>query len=929
MRVWDTRHGLPHNSINHISQDQQGYLWIATWQGPVRFNGREFEVFNDETKLPDPGALFIAENPYSQTIVATGARGGVSHFHPALAGGEWQALPRVFDRVDFALFANSNCTWYATVTTGVVRECNGERTQFTVQEGLPSNSILSLAKDDAGRVWAATDRGPAYFKESSQSFHTVADLPSGYNFGIVNDATSKVLWISIDTHIYRLNPDNLTFTQWPVEYPSTITELYQAPDEQIWIGTHEHGLTRLDSKKAVMTSVANGLPNNHILSIFVDRENTLWVGTHRGLTQFREAPFHSHRKEDGLGYDYVRALLQLQDGSILVGGLGGIKRIENETIQTFVSSSSVVNESILTFAQDPNGLLYIGTFTNGLYILHDGEQVAHYNEANGFPGNDIRSVLLADDGYLYAATSRGVLRAKRREDGELASPEYIGTQHGLPDEIIYAIQQSFAGDIWVGSMRGLSVITDQGVQQVDLSDTTNAEFIFDFHESDQHLYVASDRGLILFNKQTELWQVFDDDNGLPFVKFFDVTRDQQGNLWLASGRGLYFIEAEDFERAIYDDNPATPLDYTFYQSYQGLASAQINTGGPPMLVDSAGELWFATSQGVGHYLPKNVNSLANNPPLPVIEKVFVDGARITPEVYLGADTGRIEFSFAGLGFHHPESIHYRVQLAGYDNEWVVPREGQLSVSYTELPPGAYIFQVQAAYPNGRWSDAATFAFHKLPTLWQRPVTWLLAVLLGVLLVLAIIRLRSYRLKRSQERLKALVREQTKSLEQLANQDSLTLLANRRAFDEFLRQKVALTNGDELGLILLDLDYFKEINDRYLHTTGDKVLKRVAQIITATARESDMVARWGGEEFAILLSKTDLTQLTTICERMRQALETADLHDLVSNLAVTGSFGAALHEPNETAASLLRRADKAMYQAKVKGRNRTEIAPKSS
>lgn len=929
MRVWDTRHGLPHNSINHITQDSQGYIWIATWQGPVRFNGRTFEVFNEETELPDPGALFVGEDPYSNRLVATGARGGVSYFYPALAGGKWQAQPRVFDRVDFALFASIDCTWFATVTTGVVRDCAGERTQFTRKEGLPSDSILGLAKDHENRIWAATDRGPAYFDKQNQRFVTIPGLPSGYSFSVVADRDKETVWLSIDESVYRINSQDLSWQRWPVRYPSTVTELYQAPDGTLWVGTHEHGLTRLDDQQAQMTSVANGLPNNHILSIFVDRENTLWVGTHRGLTQFREAPFHSHRKEDGLGYDYVRALMQQPDGSLLVGGLGGIRQIVNEAIVPFPTTSSVAHASILTFAQGRDGLLYIGTFTNGLYLLRNGEEIAHYNEKSGFPGNDIRSVLLADDGYLYAATSRGVLRAKRRASGELETPEYIGIEQGLPDEIIYAIHQSSAGDIWVGSMRGLSLLTAQGVQRIDLSETTNAEFMFGFHESDQHIYIASDRGLILFNKQTQAWQVFDDDNGLPFVKFFDVARDLQGNLWLVTGRGIYFIEAEQFEQAVYDTNPATPLDYTFYESFHGLASAQINTGGPPMLVDDDGQLWFATSQGVGHYLPSNLQELTRNPPQPVIEHVFADGQPMKPNSYLEATTGRIEFTFAGLGFHHPESIQSRVQLAGYDEDWVTPRAGQLSVAYTELPPGAYIFQVQTSYPNGRWSDAATFTFHKLPTLWQRPVTWLFVAVAFILLTLGIIRLRSYQLKRSKERLQDLVREQTRSLEQLANQDSLTLLANRRAFDQFLREKVARTKGSELGLILLDLDYFKDINDRYLHTTGDKVLKRVAQIITATARESDMVARWGGEEFAILLTNTNREQLAAVCERMRHAIESADLHDLVSDLAVTGSFGAALHEPNETAASLLRRTDKALYQAKGKGRNRTQLAPSNS
>ncbi|MDN7124017.1 diguanylate cyclase [Pseudidiomarina sp. 1APP75-32.1] len=925
LRVWSTNDGLPHNSVNHITQDSQGYLWIASWEGPVRFNGRNFELFAEETGLPDPGSLYVAENPFTKQMISTGTRGGVSYYQSSPTGGYWTPQPRVFDRVDYALFVSIDCTWYATVNTGVVRECGDTRTQYDKTQGLPSAKILELEQDQRGRIWAGTDAGVAYFDAQLNRFRTLEQLPQGYSFGIVA-AQDGAIYISIGRAIFVVDPDDLSVTEWPAQYPSTITELYQAPEGSFWVGTHEHGISTLTPSSPQMVTIAEGLPNNHILSIFMDSENTLWVGTHRGLVQFRKAQFHSHHGETGLGYDYVRALTEAPDGSVLVGGLGGIKRIKDEAVLPLDTSSSVRSESILSFAYDRDQRLYIGTYTNGLYVLENGREIAHYNENSGFPGNDIRGLLISGDGYLYAATSVGVLKSRMNDDGTLATPSYFGVDDGLPDEVIYALHQTRSGEILIGSMRGLSKLSNGKIEPIDVSSVSNAEFIFGFYEDEARIYITSDRGLLVYTKKLDRWQVFDADNGLPTIKYFDVTRDHKGDLWLASGRGLIYVAAQDFDFAINDDNPATPLPHTFYQHHHGLASAQINTGGPPMLVTKDGELWVATSRGAGHYSPAQSKAIRQTPPQPVIEKVISDGHAISENTYLEPDSGRIEFQFVGLGYQYSESILYRMQLAGYDEDWVKPTGSQLIASYTELPPGAFIFQVQAAYPSGEWSDSATFTVHKLPTLWQRPSIWVALALASLLLVWLAFQLRIYTVTRSKERLQQLVREQTETLQQLAHQDSLTTLANRRAFDELLRQKVAQHGGQQpLALILMDLDHFKEVNDRYLHTTGDQVLKRVARLIRDSAPESDMIARWGGEEFAILLSGAQTANLVPICERIRTTLMNADLHDLVSNLSVTGSFGGATYHPGETAASLIRRADKALYRAKHNGRNRIEIA----
>lgn len=187
------------------------------------------------------------------------------------------------------------------------------------------------------------------------------------------------------------------------------------------------------------------------------------------------------------------------------------------------------------------------------------------------------------------------------------------------------------------------------------------------------------------------------------------------------------------------------------------------------------------------------------------------------------------------------------------------------------------------------------------------------------------RLRS--LAKSRQRLLTLVNEQTKELEALANQDSLTQLANRRAFDRFIQR--ALLRSEELDqplcLAILDVDNFKDVNDTYFHASGDKILKRLADIIRDCIRDNDHAARWGGEEFALLLDNTNIDTAFKICERIRIHVAEARFEDIDPNLTVTLSAGIAQHHTSESHSSFLLRADKALYCAKHDGRNQVVVA----
>ena len=165
------------------------------------------------------------------------------------------------------------------------------------------------------------------------------------------------------------------------------------------------------------------------------------------------------------------------------------------------------------------------------------------------------------------------------------------------------------------------------------------------------------------------------------------------------------------------------------------------------------------------------------------------------------------------------------------------------------------------------------------------------------------------------------------LEKLATFDSLTGLYNRRAILGKLRELINLANRykEDFSLSMLDIDHFKKVNDRYGHLTGDEVLEEIATLIRQNIRDTDIVGRYGGEEFIIILPKTNLSSSWVVAERLRSIIEKAEMKDSAGNVfAITVSQGLAGWERGEDAYYLISCADEALYKAKEKGRNCVQI-----
>lgn len=158
------------------------------------------------------------------------------------------------------------------------------------------------------------------------------------------------------------------------------------------------------------------------------------------------------------------------------------------------------------------------------------------------------------------------------------------------------------------------------------------------------------------------------------------------------------------------------------------------------------------------------------------------------------------------------------------------------------------------------------------------------------------------------------------LNELATQDALTQVANRFQFDKALEHSITLSQryGRALSIMLIDIDFFKKVNDEYGHLVGDEVLKSMAKILSQNIRKSDMVARWGGEEFVILLPDSELSSSILLAENLRLKVEQSDFSPVER---VTCSIGVVRWNEGENPDQLLRRVDEKLYEAKENGRNK--------
>lgn len=937
-QTWDTRDGLPHNGINAITQTDDGYLWIATWEGFARFNGREFKLFTrgSTAGLPDSAIKSLTPNQNGDLLVA-GARGGLS----VRESREWKPQYSASTMVNHAIFDNKNNIWLALEGKGVVYRDVTKKHDDTIIGNIRAFKLLI---DADNTLWAATNKGLYSVRNKTLINHF------DENFGLPNTPVYSLLLTSknklvVGTEQGAFIFDNGHFTLLHQNLPhKAISTLLEDKNNDIWLGTQKNGLFRLSDHGIEQINDTKGLPNNRIYSLFQDKEDSIWVGTSSGLFRLREAPFITLTTEQGLAGNYIRTVLSHSDGSLWVGSSKGLNKLLGKKVfsiksTTKNSKTSASVKSVLSLAEGKNNQVLVGTYNSGVYKVVDNIMLPFSNESLGLPSNEIRSLLFDSKENTWIGTSSGLVKVSK--DGLIT---HFNKQTGLPDNFIMALTEDSNGKIWIGT--GIGIVSYQNgiIQTYNLHEHFKAEYAFGFNVEGNVIWLATDRGLIQIDLNTNNIKAVSRKNGLPVDKLFQVVIDNNNTFWLSSNRGIIKVTREQINKAIANQDEI--INYEIFAEGVGLLSSQANGGSTPAAtLHNDGSVWFATAKGVSQVTHQRLHRMAERQLPVLIEQLIVDNLEypLTFEkknqelnpIKLLAEASRITIHYAGLGFLISENIQYQTKLVGFDTTWI-NKKNQTYTEFTNLAPGEYTFKMRAKYPNGKWQNQeATLTFSIPSQFWQKPLFRLFIIALAISLLYFFYRYRIIIIQQREEKLTRLVVKQTVDLQKQttlfayqAVHDQLTGLPNRRAFDEWCDNdfKEAQQHSTQLTLAIIDIDYFKAVNDTYSHIVGDQVIKSLATILLELlpcCSHQVKLARWGGEEFTLLIS-TNTKQAILFCELIRTTIEKSDFSAIAPNLSLTVSIGltdnSALVEYNQ----MISNADHALYYSKHNGRNQVRI-----
>lgn len=759
---WGFEQGFPKGPVYAITQTSDGYLWMGTGAGLVRFDGWNFRLARD-----DSGAIGVA-----------GVLG--------LAPGE------------------NGCLWVRLQDLTIVQYCNGEfRRPATLQNffaisamsGLPQGSLVAWRMDDGA---LALRRGAVQLLVSSQELPrspviAMAGMPDGSiwmgtrDAGLYRFAAGKTtavnkglperkvnyllpegerdLWVGTDAGIVRWNGNELTGLEIPsLRKRFQALTLIRDRDGNTWAGTDSLGLLRINSRGASSLGADDEAAGEAITALFEDREGNLWIGHANGIERLRDSPFITysgpeHLPADGGGPVYVDSEARTWFAPA-TGGLWWLKGAQHGKV-----AADGLDRDIVYSLDGGPGELWIGRQRGGLTHLRfagDRFESVTYTHASGLAQDSIYSVYRARDGTAWAGTLSGGV--SKLENGRFTN---YTIQDGLASNGIAAVLQASDGAMWFATPTGLSRFADGKWRTYGVADGLPSENINCLMEDASGvLWIGTAEG-IAFRSHGE----FQVPAGLPASlreQIFGIAEDKSGALWMATSNHVLQVNRDELLRGA--PGPAGTREFGLSDGLRGVEGVKRRQC---VVSDAAGRIWFSLNRGISVVDPLRLtrNSV---PAIAHIQSISADGVSIPmgDSVVIPGGSRRITFGMAGLSFSVPERVRYRYMLEGFDRTWSEPAAIREAV-YTNLGPATYRLRVMAGNSDGAWGGQEADLRFRVDPLFRQ--TWWFRAGTATLLLFATFVLYRYRLRLTTERMRLRFQERLAERTRIAQELHDTLL----------------------------------------------------------------------------------------------------------------------------------------------------------
>lgn len=757
-QTWTAAEGLPANCLQAILQTRDGFLWLGTPRGLVRFDGLRCEVFNhlNTPGMANDDCRALAQTTDGNLWVAT--RAGLLRFRD----GQCQRLDtergRLTEEVHLLLASNSGALWIGT-SRGLYRWQEEVVTAFTVREGLADDWIGGMDEDDDGNLWVVTRWAVHRFDQSAQRLVPMwqrsgrpAELPSALHVDADGfwflEGTQAVAGSWMIGALARQSPNRpltLHLFPQPLDLVGRPGVLMRDRAGTLWCSAGRNGLYAFREGRFTHYGISNSLPDNWVLSLGEDREGNLWIGTESGgLQRWQPRRVRTIGLPDGLPHESTWTVCETRDGARWIGTDSGLTRLFAGQTVTLNETSGLPHNAVRALCEGADGGLWVGT-GNGLCRYAEG-RFRRQPLPGDLGGNKVRVICQSRDTALWVGTALGL---HRLQDGECLT---FTSTNGLPHDDVRALLEDREGRLWIGTFGGgLACLAGGQFRTYTMADGLPSDFAWALHEDQTGaLWIGTENGLA--RGRAGRFTGFTTEQGLAENTINHILADDEGHLWLGGEEGIHRVSRAELE-AVAERRRRT-VNVATFDTVDGMVSAETNgqKSQPAGWRMRNGELWFPTTKGVAIIQPRSgvindvppparilevradeeillADRLQTNPnPRPGVE---VEARNQDAEFTLAPGHGRVlEFHYTAPSFSAPEKVRFRYRLEGYDEDWhdVGPRR---VAYYTNLRPGRYEFQVRAANHHGVWGGLERgFAFRLAPYFHQT-VWFYLLVALGV------------------------------------------------------------------------------------------------------------------------------------------------------------------------------------------------------
>lgn len=715
--VWNTDQGLPQNTVVDILQTRDGYLWLSTPDGLVRFDGAQFTVFNSGNSpglksnritalfedrdgvlwlgTEDSGLARYKDGTFTTYTVADGLpsdlvpqiqndpdpQGNLLVYtgEGVIRWPEKRVSPRTphdgLPHTSFKYIGRDGVIWFSD-DSNLYRVKDGVETIYTHQDGLMNSKVAGFYQDREGSLWIANqDTGIQRLKDGTFRSYTDKDGLPKSNVRVFYEDREGHLWIGSNFDgLVRLSypNDDARYAAAPQSErvrlyttanglsSNTVTSIYEDVEGSLWVGTQDNGLNRLRQQVITTYSQRDGLASNNVYPIYQDRAGNIWISTWvHGLTMYRDGYFTQYtRKNSSLCSGIITSLTEDREGRLWIGGHGGLCWFKDGKFTPFPEPLGFSKGGISAIYQDRKGDFWFGTDLAGLYRYRDGH-LSHLTTEDGLPGAGVHAILEDRDGTLWIGTYGGLVHFK---DERLT---VYTTQNGLASNRVRSLYLDNEGMLWIGTYDG------------GLSRYKDGKFTS---------YTTRDG---LFNSGV-----------------FQILEDEHGNLWFSCNMGIYRVSKR--ELTDFADGRIHAITSVAYGRADGMLNQECNGGTQPAGIKTLdGKLWFPTQSGVAIVNPETLPFNTHPPPV-IIESATVEREARDLSQPLRIEPGQtnLEIHYTGLSFIKPGQVKFKYRLEGADQDWIEAGSRRV-VYYSHLSPGEYVFRVIAANADGVWNTEGT------------------------------------------------------------------------------------------------------------------------------------------------------------------------------------------------------------------------------